>query len=78
MQEVQVPSLSLEDPLEEEMAAQPTPVSLPGKFHGQRNLAGYGPWGLKELNETEHTKPTPAFAFTENMISFFFPLVASI
>ena len=22
----------------------PTPVSLPGKFHGQRNLAGYGPW----------------------------------
>ena len=24
---------------------QPTPVFLPGKFHGQRSLAGYGPWG---------------------------------
>ena len=22
---------------------QPTPVFLPGKFHGQRSLAGYGP-----------------------------------
>ena len=27
---------------------QPTPVFLPGKSHGQRSLAGYGPWGLKE------------------------------
>ena len=24
---------------------QPTPVSFPGKFHGQRSLAGYSPWG---------------------------------
>ena len=24
---------------------QPTPVFLPGKSHGQRNLAGYSPWG---------------------------------
>ena len=23
----------------------PTPVFLPGKFHGQRSLAGYSPWG---------------------------------
>ena len=23
---------------------QPTPVFLPGKFHGQRSLAGYSPW----------------------------------
>ena len=27
---------------------QPTPVFLPRKFHGQRNLAGYSPWGHKE------------------------------
>ena len=27
---------------------QPTSVSLPGKFHGQRSLAGYSPWGYKE------------------------------
>ena len=24
---------------------QPTPVFLPGKVHGQRNLAGCSPWG---------------------------------
>ena len=26
---------------------QPTPVVLPGKFHGQRSLVGYNPWGSK-------------------------------
>ena len=26
----------------------PTPVFLPGKFHGQRSLVGYSPWGPKE------------------------------
>ena len=26
---------------------QPTPVFLPGEFHGQRNLAGYNSWGCK-------------------------------
>ena len=31
---------------------QPTPVFLPGKFHGQRNLEGYSPWGHKELDMT--------------------------
>ena len=25
---------------------QPTPVFLPGKYHGQRSLAGYSPWGV--------------------------------
>ena len=32
---------------------QPTPVFLPEKFHGQRSLAGYSPWGYKELDMTE-------------------------
>ena len=32
---------------------QPTPVLLPGKSHGQRNLVGYSPWGCKELDMTE-------------------------
>ena len=32
---------------------QPTPVFLPGKSHGQRSLAGYCPWGCKELDMTE-------------------------
>ena len=26
----------------------PTPVLLPGKFHGQRSLVGYSPWGREE------------------------------
>ena len=26
-------------------ASQPTPILLPGEFHGQRSLAGYSPWG---------------------------------
>ena len=26
---------------------QPTPVFLPGKFHGQRSLGGYSPWGCR-------------------------------
>ena len=32
---------------------QPTPVFLLGKFHGQRSLAGYSPWGCTELDMTE-------------------------
>ena len=32
---------------------QPTPVFLPGEFHGQRSLAGYNPWGHKESVRTE-------------------------
>ena len=31
---------------------QPTLVFLPGKYHGQRNLAGYSPWGCKESDIT--------------------------
>ena len=31
----------------------PTPVSLPGESYGQRSLAGYSPWGHKELNRTK-------------------------
>ena len=32
---------------------QRTPVFLPGESHGQRNLASYSLWGLKELDRTE-------------------------
>ena len=51
MQETQVQSLDWEDPLEE--AWQPTPVFLPGEFHGQRSLVGYSPWGHKKWDRTE-------------------------
>ena len=46
-----VSSLGWEDALEKEW--QPTPVFLPRKFHGQRSLAGYSPWGHKESDRTE-------------------------
>ena len=32
---------------------KPIPVLLPGKFHGQRSLVGYNPWGHKDLETTE-------------------------
>ena len=31
----------------------PTPVFLPGEFHGQRSLVGYSPWGHRDLDTTE-------------------------
>ena len=40
---------------------QPTPVLLPGESHGQRNLAGYSPWGLKELDTTERLTHTHTY-----------------
>jgi len=39
---------------------QPTAVFLPGKFHGQRSLAGYSSWGCKDatvrLRTAQHTE----------------------
>ena len=50
VQETQVRSLGWGDPLEK--GWQPTPVLLLGKSYGQRTLAGYSPWGCKELDMT--------------------------
>ena len=57
-QKVQVPSLSQEDPLEKDR--QSTPVFLPGKSHGQKNLEGYSPRDHKELDTTEATEHSTA------------------
>ena len=35
---------------------QPIPVFLPGKFHWQRNLAGYSLWGHKRVRQNLATK----------------------
>ena len=43
---------------------QPTPVLLPGESHGQRSLAGYSPWGRKELDMTEQLTHTHTGAFS--------------
>ena len=53
MQEIQGPSLGLEDPLEKEMATHSS--ILAWRIHGQRSLVGYSPWGRKELDMTKHT-----------------------
>ena len=41
-----------------------TPIFLPADFHGQRSLAGYSPWGCKQLDTAEQLSifhPTPRF-----------------
>ena len=43
--------LGQEDPLRRQW--HPTPVLLPGKFHGRRSLVGYSPWDLKQSDMTE-------------------------
>ena len=50
---------------------QPTPVFLPGEFHGQRSLAGYSLQGRKELVTIEQTQY--ARSFVNN--SIIYPLV---
>ena len=37
---------------------QPTPVFVPGEFHGQRSLAGYSPCGHNEFDITEQLTHT--------------------
>ena len=48
-------------------AWQPTPVFLPGEFHGQRSLVGCSPRGFKELDLTERLN-TPPHTHTQSYI----------
>ena len=38
---------------------QPIPIFLSGKPHGQKNLAGFCPWGHKESDMTEQLPGSP-------------------
>ena len=51
-QETQVQSLGWEDPLEQKIVTNYS--ILAWKFHGQRSLRGYSPWGRKESEMTEY------------------------
>ena len=51
-QDTWVWSLGRENPLEKGMATQP--VYLTGKFHGQRSLACYNPWGHRVGHDWAH------------------------
>ena len=53
MQETQVWSLGLEDPLEKETVTHSSILTWKNPWTG--SLAGYSPWGHKELNSTEHS-----------------------
>ena len=48
-------------------AWQPTPVFLPGEFHGQRSLAGYSPQGRTESDTTEAIQHTCMLQQTSRM-----------
>ena len=55
VQETWVPSPAWKDPLEEGMAIHYSRLENP---HGQRSLAGYSPWGHKQLDTTERLSTT--------------------
>ena len=45
-----------------------TPIFLPVKFHGQRSLMGYSPWGHKESDMTEQLKLSLSNMYTYTCI----------
>ena len=47
-------------------------AALPGESHGQRSLAGYSPWGPKELNTTEVTEQAHSKTTFVNHLYVFF------
>ena len=55
MQEKQIWSLGGEDPLEKDKATHSSVLAW-RESHGQRSLAGYSPWGHRELDTTEATE----------------------
>ena len=51
----------------------PTPVFLPGEFHGQRSLAGYSPWAHKywtQLNDCIQVRKQQLEMDMEQQIGF--------
>ena len=48
---------------------QPTPVFLRGKFHGERSLAGYSPWGHEESDMSMHAQAKSSVM--ENLFTHF-------
>ena len=65
-QETWAPFLGRDDLLEEGMATHSR--LLAGKFHGQRSLAGYSSWALKELDTTERLNKQMKAGEVENFI----------
>ena len=56
------------------LVGQPTPVFLPGKSHGQRSLAGYGPWchnrvSRTRLSDSTATSASPVAQMVKNLLA---------
>ena len=51
-----------EDPLEKEMATHFS--ILPGKFHGERGLVDYSPWGYKRATKQQQKSKFTDFALS--------------
>ena len=67
-QETRIQSVGQEDPLEKEM--QSTPVFLPRKSPGQRNLVGYSPWSCKRVRHNlEMKQQIPNYPIRTNVIT---------
>ena len=71
MQKTCVGSLGWEDLWSRK--GQPTPLFLHGKFHGQKSLTGYSPWGHKKSDTTEHTH-THTFTHTHTHTHTLLPI----
>ena len=54
---------------------QPAPVFLPGKSHGQTNLAGYRPWRHKESDMTAQLSTQTDFCSSLFQIKYIFILI---
>ena len=53
---------------------QPSPVFLPGEFHGQGSLAAYSPWDHRESDTTEQ----PTHTYTHIFLPSFLKLYACL
>ena len=54
----------------------PPPVFLPWKFHRQRTLAGYSPWGHKESDTTEQLnhQPPPCSVYAQTLFCWWWTI----
>ena len=57
---------------------QPTPVFMPRKFHGQRSLVGYNPWGRKASDANENTHNNPVYTQHRGVLRGREPILSSL
>ena len=51
---------------------QPTPVFLPGKSHGQRNVVGYSPWGPRVRHNLATKQQQSVFVSLKGLLTMCF------